>query len=179
MDRRWLLGIGVLVILYGLFLLLGELFNFNGWAFFFPLLLIALGVWLILRPRMLGPHGQIQTRLLGDIDRTGDWQVVTEEIWLAIGDIHMDFTHARVPEGETILTVFGFVNDLKLIVPEGVGIGLHCSAFVSDVKMYGEKETTIFMPMDRNSDDYATCSRKVLIRTNHFVVDIKVKRPIK
>jgi lia operon protein LiaF len=177
MDRRWLLGIGVVVIVYGLFLLLGELFGFNGWAFFFPLLLVALGVWLILRPHMLGPQGQIQTRLLGDIDRTGDWQVVPQEIWLAIGDIRLDLTQAQVPEGETIITVYGFVNDIRVIAPEGVGIGVHCSSFVSDVKMYGEKETTIFMPVDRNSDDYATCSRKVVLRTNHFVVDVKVKRP--
>jgi lia operon protein LiaF len=177
MDRRWLLGIGGLVVVYGLFLLLGQLFHFNGWSLFCPLLLIALGVWLILRPRMLGPQGQVTTRLLGDVVRAGTWQVVAEEIWLAIGDIHMDFTQAQIPEGETTITVFGFVNDLKLIVPEGVGIGLHCSAFVSDVKMYGGKESTIFMPMDRFSDDYATCSRKVLIRTNHFVVDAKVKRP--
>ncbi len=177
MDRRWLLGIGGLIVLYGLFLLLGQVFHFNGWAIFCPLLLIALGVWLILRPRMLGPQGQLTTRLLGDVVRSGDWQVVPEEIWLAIGDIHMDFTKAQIPEGETTITVFGFVNDLKLVVPEGVGIGLHCSAFVSDVKMYGEKETTIFMPADRLADDYANCSRKILIRTNHFVVDAKVRRP--
>ena len=76
---------------------------------------------------------------LGDIVRNGAWQVIPEEIWLAIGDIHLDLTEAQVPEGETTLTVFGFVNDIKLTVPEGVGIGLHCSAFVSDVKMYGDK----------------------------------------
>lgn len=178
MDRKWLLGIGTLIIVYGLFLLLGQIFDFNGWAFFFPLLLVALGVWLILRPRMLGPQGQIQTRLLGDIVRSGEWQVVPEEIWLAIGDIHLDLTRAKIPEGGTTITIYGFVNDIKLIVPEGVGVGLHCSAFVSDVKMYGDKETSIFMPLERNSDDYATCSRKVLIRTNHFVADLKVKRPV-
>ena len=115
MDRKWLLGIGALVIVYGLFLLLGQLFHFNGWAFFFPLLLIALGVWLILRPRMIGPKGNVKTRLLGDIDFSGDWQVTPSEIWLAIGDIHLDFTQTHVPEGETTITIYGFINDIKLI----------------------------------------------------------------
>jgi lia operon protein LiaF len=177
MDKRWVLWIGIIVVVIGVFLLAGELFHFNGGAFLFPLLLVALGVWLILRPRMLGPKGQIHARILGDIVRNGTWQVVPEEIWLAIGDIHLDLSNAQVPEGETTLTVYGFVNEIKITVPEGVGIGLHCSAFVSDVKMYGEKETTIFMPLDRNSDDYASCSRKVLIRANHFVVDAKIRRP--
>ncbi|MGB8252884.1 MAG: hypothetical protein WCF08_06685, partial [Anaerolineaceae bacterium] len=90
MDRRWALGIGILVIVYGAFLLAGELFHFNGWAFFFPLLLIGLGVWLIMRPRMLGSRGQVQSRILGDINRVGVWQVVPEEIWLGIGDVVLD-----------------------------------------------------------------------------------------
>jgi lia operon protein LiaF len=179
MDRRWLIGIGSLAIVYGLFLLLGQIFNFNGWALFFPLLLVALGVWLIMRPRMLGPQGQVQTRLLGDIVHNGSWQVVPEEIWLAIGDIHLDLTNANVPSGETIITSFGFVNDIRVVVPEGVGIALHSSAFVSESKLYDDKESAIFMPLDRKSDDYDTCSRKVVLRTNHFVADIKVRRPRK
>jgi len=177
MDKRWILWIGIIIVVIGIFLLAGELFHFSAGNFLFPIFLVALGAWLILRPRMLGPHGQIQTRLLGDIVRSGNWQVVPEEIWLLIGDLHLDLTEAQIPEGETTLTTFGFVNDIKLIVPEGVGVGLHCSAFVSEARMYGERESAVFMPLDRNSDDFAACSRKVLIRANNFVVDIKVRRP--
>jgi len=177
MDKRWILWIGIIVVVLGVFLLLGELLQFNAGAFLFPAFLVGLGVWLILRPRMLGPHGQVHARILGDVVRSGDWQVKPEELWLIIGDIHLDLTKAQVPEGETTLTVYGFVNDIKLTVPEGIGIGLHCSAFVSEAKMYGEKESAIFMPLDRNSDDYASCTRKVLLRTNNFVSDIKVRRP--
>ena len=177
MDKKWLLIIGGMAILYGIILLMGRLFNFNGWAFFFPLLLIGLGIWVILRPHMLGTHGQVQTRLLGDIVRSGSWQVVPEEIWFGIGDVHLDFTQAVIPDGETTITIFGFVNDIRAIVPEGVGIKLHCSAFVTESRVYDSKESTIFMPLDRTTDDYDACTRKVIIRTNHFVVDIKIKRP--
>ena len=177
MDRRWVLWIGIIIVVIGVFLLLGELLQFSAGAFLFPAFLVGLGVWLILRPRMLGPQGEVHARILGDIIRNGDWQVKTEELWLIIGDIHLDLTKAQVPEGETTITVFGFVNDIKLTVPEGVGIGLHCSAFISEAKMYGEKESAIFMPLDRNSDDYASCTRRVLLRTNNFVSDIKVRRP--
>lgn len=177
MDKRWFLWIGVIVVVIGAILLAGEIFHINIGAFLFPLFLVGLGVWLIMRPRMLGPQGQVHARLLGDIVRSGSWQVIPEEIWLIIGDVHLDLTDAQVPEGETILTFYGFVNDIKLTVPEGVGVGVHCSAFVSDVKMYGDKETAIFMPLDRITDDYASCSRKVLLRTNHFIVDLKIKRP--
>jgi len=179
MDRRWALGIGILVIVYGVFLLAGELFHFNGWAFFFPLLLIGLGVWLILRPRMLGSRGQVQSRILGDINRVGVWQVVPEEIWLGIGDVLLDFTNAQIPVGETTITIYGFVGDVKTYVPEGVGIKLYCSAFVSDVKMFEDKESSVFMPLDRSSDGYDASTRKVIIKTNHFVVGVKVRRPRK
>jgi len=177
MDKRRVLWVGIIIVVIGVFLLVDELFHINVGAFLCPAFLVGLGIWLILRPRMLGPQGQVQTRILGDIIRSGAWQVNPEEIWLAIGDIHLDLSEAQVPEGETIITVFGFVNDIKLTVPEGIGIGLHCSAIVSEASMYGERESAIFMPLDRNSDDFATCTRKILIRANNFVVDIKVRRP--
>jgi predicted membrane protein len=177
MDRRWVLWFGIIVVVIGVFLLAGEVFHFNGGAFLCPLFLVALGAWLIVRPRMHGSQGEVYTRILGDVVRSGNWQVTAEEIWLGIGDLHLDLTNAEIPEGETTLTVFGFVNDIKLTVPEGVGIGLHTSAFISDSKMYGEKETAIFMPLDRNSDDFNSCTRKVILRTNHFVLSVKVRRP--
>ena len=177
MDRKWAFGVGILVIVYGIFLLAGEVFHFDSWAFFCPLLLIGLGVWLILRPRMLGSRGEVHTRILGDIIRGGSWQVQPEEIWLGIGDVLLDFNEAHIPEGETTITIFGFVGDVKTYVPEGVGIKVYCSAFVSDVRMFEDKESSIFMPLDRSSDDYAACSKKVIIKTNHFVVGVKVRRP--
>jgi lia operon protein LiaF len=177
MDKRWILWIGIIIVVIGVFLLVGELFQFSAGAFLFPAVLVGLGVWLILRPRMLGPNGQVYARILGDVVRKGAWQVKAEELWLIIGDIHLDLTEAQVPEGETTFTIYGFVNDIKLTVPEGIGISLHCSAFVSEARMYGEKESAIFMPLDRNSDDFETCTRKILIRTNNFVADVKVRRP--
>ncbi len=179
MDKRWALGIGILVIVYGVILLVGELLHIDIWAFFCPLLLIGLGVWLILRPRMLGSHGQVQSRILGDINRVGTWQVVPEEIWLGIGDVLLDFTEAQIPVGETTITIYGFVGDVKAYVPEGIGVRLYCSAFISDVKIFDGKESSIFMPVDRSTDGYATCPRKVVIKTNHFVVGVKVRKPRK
>jgi predicted membrane protein len=179
MNKKWIFGIGLLVIAYGLVLLAGELFHIDVWGFFFPLVLIALGVWLILRPRMLGSRGKVHTRILGDITRTGVWQVVPEELWLGIGDVLLDFTQAQVPEGETTLSIYGFIGDVRAYIPEGVGIKLISSAFINDVKMFEDKETSIFMPLDRSSNDYAACSRKVIIKTNHFIAGVKVRRPRK
>lgn len=167
--------VGLIIVLLGVLFLLGMLFEFNVWAVFWPLLLILLGLWLILRPRMVTAGTAVTQRFIGDVKRSGNWTVVDEDITLFIGGVKLDLTEAMVPLGETRLTVSGFVGDVSLVVPEDTGVAVHSSAFISNVRMGETKEESILTPVNLKSVDYKLRERQIRLQVNAFVSDVKVR----
>jgi hypothetical protein len=166
----------ILIILIGLVLLLGNVFDIDVGALCFPAGLILLGAWILLRPRLVGPDTALWLRVFGPIRRRGAWQVADEEIWLFVGDVRLDMTQAEIPLGETRIRVFGFVGNVRLVVPEGVGVSVSSMAFVTDARVLGQRRDGFLVPVHLASDDYETAERKVHLETMSFVADIKVKR---
>ena len=64
------------------------------------MLLIFIGLWLVLRPRMSGPDTAVTQKLIGNIQRSGAWAVTNEEFNLLVGDVDLDFRNAQIPLGE-------------------------------------------------------------------------------
>ena len=175
MNNRGRMIFGLAVIGLGLVFLIGTVFRVNVWAFCWPLGLIAVGIWLLIRPSMVGADTRIAQKVLGDIRRSGAWDVVDEEIWLGVGDVRLDMTEAAVPTGETRVRVYGFVCDVDLIVPQGVGVSVSSWAFLTDGKVFGKKEQSFVVPLQAASDDYETTQRKVRFEMYFFVNDLTVK----
>ncbi|MBN1890647.1 MAG: cell wall-active antibiotics response protein [Thermoflexales bacterium] len=167
---------GLIVILIGVLLLIGNVFRIDIGKFFWPSALILVGVWLLSGARLGGSGRAIEQRILGEIQRDGNWQVKNEELWCLVGEIELDMTDADIPPGETRLRTLGFVGDVELLVPAGVGVAVLSTAFVSDVKFFGQKRESILAPLRVTSDDYASAKRKILLETAAFVGDVKVRR---
>jgi predicted membrane protein len=176
MRNRGQAFIGVSHVLNGLMFLLGELLDVDVWKFCWPVAIILLGVWLLFRPRLVGPDTRVRQRILGDIRRYGSWQVADEEIWIGIGDVKLDMTEADVPLGETRIRVFGFVGDVDLFVPEDVGVEVCCTAFVSEVKGLGRKRENFVGVFTSASENYGVAERKVRLETTFFVNDVRVRQ---
>jgi hypothetical protein len=168
--------VGVAIIVIGLIALIGSIFDVDLGRFLCPTILILAGVWLLVRPRMVRSGTLLTTKLLGDVRRSGEWQVVEEEITLGVGDIELDMTHANIPAGETRIRAFGFVNGIRLIVPEGVGVIVSSMAFLTEAKIFDQKHTRFFAASQFASDDYETAERKVHLDLSYFVADVKVRR---
>ena len=176
MRNQGQLFLGGLLIFLGVLFLFGSLFHINVWAFCWPVGLILLGGWILLRPQMVTPGTPVRVTLLGSIARIGSWRVTNEEFWLFVGDAKFDMTRADIPAGETTLRLFGFVGDVALTVPPGVGIAVASTAFVTDLKILGRQAENFVMPYSFTSDDYATAERKVRLEVTHFVASVKVTR---
>ena len=168
--------VGVVVIAIGFLFLFGSVFRINVWAICWPVGLIAVGVWLLVRPSMVGPGTRLEQKVLGDIRRDGAWDVVEEEIWLGVGDLRLDMTDATVPTGETRLRVFGFVGDVNLVVPEGIGVSISSWAFLTEGKVFGKAEESFVVPLQAESDGYVSAERRIRVETYFFVHDLKVER---
>ena len=165
---------GAMLLGLGLLLLLGAVLKINVWSLMCPLLLIAAGVWLLLKPRL--EDMPFNLRLVGNIRRQGTWQVGPEDIWLFVGDVVLDMSEAVIPDGETDLKIQGFVGSVKLRVPQGIGIALNSSAFVTDVTMEGRKQNSFITPVIEKSAEYDTSVKKLNLETLHFVGEIKIDR---
>ena len=174
MRNQGQLLLGGSLIFLGLVFLFGTLFRVNVWAFCWPIGLIVLGGWILLRPQMVAPGTPVHITPLGSIRREGAWRVASEEFWLFVGDAKFDMTQADIPSGETTLRLFGFVGDVVLTVPPGVGIAVSSTAFVTDLKIFGHHEENFVMPYTFTSDDYATAERKIRLDVAHFVASVKV-----
>lgn len=175
MRNQGQLFFGGLFIFFGLLFLIGTVFSINIWAFCWPIGLILLGVWILLRPQ-LSPGTPVRMTPLGSVRRDGVWRVASEEHWIFVGDASFDLTRAEIPAGESTLRLFGFVNDVTLIVPQSVGVAVSSTAFVTDSNVLGQKEETFVMPYTFTSDDYASAERKVRLEATCFVASMKVKR---
>jgi lia operon protein LiaF len=178
MHAKWQVYIGILVTLIGLMFLIGAIFDVDVGAFCWPIGLIALGIWLLLRPQLVGPDMAARLKLLGDIRRRGEWPVADEEMWVGIGDVNLDLTSADIPVGETTLRILGFVGDVKVRVPQGVGVSVSSTSFVTDARIFGEKRDGIFFPVHFASQDYDTAERKIRLETAHFVMSLRVRQEV-
>lgn len=175
-SNRTVLFVGLVLVVGGMLLLAGNLLNFNGWALCWPAALIALGIWFVMRPASTLPGGISSYRFIGDYHRKGPWQVVNEEISQFVGDIHLDLTQAEIQPGETRLRFSGFVGELVLTVPSGVGVSLTASAFVNDLDLFGQRRSVIFSPVDFSTPGYAAAERRLRVELTYFVADVKLRQ---
>jgi lia operon protein LiaF len=176
MRNQGQLILAVIIIGVGTLLLIGNVLDVDVWVFCWPIGLILLGLWLLMRPQLVGRDTAVRQKLLGDIRRRGAWQVEDQEFWLGIGDVNLDMTEAEIPTGETNLRVWHFVGSVKLHVPEDVGVSLSANAFVADVRFFDRKQDSIISPVHMTSDNYEAAERKIRLETTAFVADVRIRR---
>jgi lia operon protein LiaF len=176
MRNRTYIYIGVGIIVIGLISLLDTVTDIDLARFLCPTILILLGVWFLIRPRLIGPDTAFDVKLLGDIRRRGTWQLAEEEIWSLVGDVRLDLTEAAIPAGETTIRILGVVGSVRITVPEGVGFALECTSIATDAKVFGRRHDRAFSPYHYVSDGYDGAERQVRVEISRIVADVKVRR---
>ncbi len=166
---------GILVGL-GIILLLGIYFHINVWAIIWSAGLVAIGLVLLLRPRMAGAGSGVDFSIIGDIRRSGVWQAGNEEIWSGIGDIHLDFSQAGLPEGEKTVHIYSLIGDVEVIVPAGVGLNVMVSGLITELKHWGEKQDGFLRPLSYISPDYASAARRVKVEVVSLIGEMSIRQ---
>jgi predicted membrane protein len=174
MRKKTQLVIGGLILLYGLLLLIGEIFHIRFGKLCWPVVLILVGLFLIFLPRLYASRPGFQLNIFPDIHRRGAWKLQPEELLVFVGDVDLDLTQAEIPPGETAIRVYGFVGDIDLIVPPEVGVQVASTAFVSDARLWQQKQSRFISTLEQSSPNYTQAERKVRLETYLFVSDLKV-----
>lgn len=178
MQNRSVIIFGSILILIGLVSLVGAILNIRFGMIFWPMVLILIGVWIIVRPRILPEGMGFIFRLLGDVRRRGEWSLDNEEIWSFIGDIRLDMTEAMLPTGEVRIRVLSFIGDVSLIVPEGLGIAVSQMSFITDTRLYDEVGRSGFlMPVDWASEGYSSAEKRLHLEMVSFIGKLRIRRP--
>jgi len=175
MRNRGQIYLGTALVIIGVILAIGAIFHVNMWAFCWPVALILLGVWFLVRPKWGSPGAFSNFHPLGGVRRYGNWKVGNEEIWTFVGDIDLDLLQADLPAGETTLRVYGFVGDVDVSLPAAVGVSFSSTAFVTDARVNERKMEGFIMPATFTSDNYATAEKRIRLETYFFVADVKVR----
>ncbi|MFH1086125.1 MAG: cell wall-active antibiotics response protein LiaF [Chloroflexota bacterium] len=174
-QRNHQIYLGGAIVVVGVLALIATLTGFNPWRLFWPLVLIGLGLYFVLRPRLGGEGVAVQARLFGDVERRGRWPVQDEELWMAIGDTKLDLTEAEIPSGETRLRLFGLIGDIDLRLPADVGLAVESYGFVTAAKLLGHKQD-MFLSGRYATDGYAEAERRIHVQTGFFIADVDVQR---
>lgn len=177
MYNRGYIFIGAALIVLGLFALISAWTGVDFCALVIPLLLIAAGVYILVRPRYAPPGSAMHVHFLGNVRRTGAWTALDEELWVLVGDASFDLTQASLPPGETVIRILGFVGDLKLVVPESVPVAITSVAFLTTSRVFGTKRDTFLAPFETETEGYAAAESKLRFESWRFVTGVKVRRP--
>jgi hypothetical protein len=177
MSKQSRVMVGLAFIAVGLVFLAGVLFRVNVWRFCWPVGLIVLGAWLLLRPSLTSSGTRVRVHPLADVRRTGAWDVGNEEIWIFVGDVRLDLTEASFAPGESTIKLFGLVGDVTLVVPEGLPVSVSSYAIMTEGRVYGKKQEQFVTPMHIESDGYSAAEARVKVQGYFVVNELKLKRP--
>jgi predicted membrane protein len=174
-GSRSQLVMGGIILAIGLILLAERLIGFNLWRVTWPLLLIALGVYVLLSPRY--QKGGVTLRLLGDIHRRGAWDVRDEDLWVLVGDTRLDLTQANIPLGDTTIRLYGLAGDLKVTAPPDCGVAVRTTALVLDVRTPTDKRDVLLSSYQWASPNFALAERRVLLMLVYLAMDVRIEQP--
>lgn len=172
--RRWALLIGCFLIFMGLISLAEAVWKIDLGKFFWPILLIAVGILILVRPPIHWWWGS-DSRFVTETKRSGEWFAKDETINGFIGDTTLDFSQTILPDGETRYKLNGFVGDITVKTIDSVGVKVRASCFVSDVKVFGESNSGVMAPVEAHTTNFESAPKKVVVDVNFFVADVKVE----
>lgn len=182
-DRRrafW----GVLIIIVGGI----WLYNNLGigpritWSIAWPLILIAVGLWIILRQSGYftsgrGRNSYVLDHIFGDVKLEHvAWDLKDMDVNVVIGDVALDLSRARIPDGLTTIRIRSFIGDLDIVVPQGLAVSAVASAAVGALHVLGEKRDGFFQDIAFATPDYDTAAKKVRIEIGLVIGDAAVMR---
>jgi lia operon protein LiaF len=120
-----------------------------------------------------------RSNFIGDIHLGHDyWELEPTNVSHFIGDTVIDLTKARIPYGETKLTVSSFIGDVKVFVPNDVQveISVTASAFIGDMKVLDRHEGGLFRHMKYDTKHYNEAEKKISLTVSMFIGDVFIKR---
>ncbi|MFD3446189.1 cell wall-active antibiotics response protein LiaF [Microbacteriaceae bacterium 4G12] len=103
------------------------------------------------------------------------YQLDDINIWYGVGDVHIDFTMAMIPEGETVIIIHGLIGNVRLYVPYDIEVSVNHSVLVGNISMLGHEEKGFNKNVILRTEQYADSSRRIKIISSLLIGDMEVR----
>lgn len=183
---------GFIIILLGILLLLNE-FDVLDIGDLWPLLIIALGLWLILKPKSghddasgfgsgFGDQTYVtDTEEVIESNTFGDMKVTVKSknfkngrITATFGDLNVDLTELDIETGEQTLRLSTNFGDMKVAVPKNIPFSIQANNTAGDMRIFEEKRSGWKQTATYASEGYDSAEKKLKIVTSQLFGDLKV-----
>ncbi|MCT2535576.1 cell wall-active antibiotics response protein LiaF [Aquibacillus koreensis] len=122
-------------------------------------------------------HGKKQKFAIGDHKfNTPNWKVEPMELWNAVGDYHLDFTKAFIPDKEIPIRIQGWAGDIRILMPENLEFSLEAHVKAGDIHVFGESSEGISRELSFVTPNYDESTRKLNIYLNLKAGSIRVDK---
>ncbi len=191
-DKNKGLFWGSLIILFGALLLLDQ----QGWidiGDLWPMIIIAVGVWMIIRsrnratgeswyPQSAGDQTFVSdveqvmhSNVFGDVNATihsKDYQ--GGQIRTTFGDVKVDLTNLNIKSGEKELRLSTTFGDIKITAPKNLTFSIEAANTAGDMKIFDEKRSGWHQSASYKSEGYDKSAKKLKIIASQIFGDLKV-----
>ncbi|MCI0404872.1 MAG: cell wall-active antibiotics response protein LiaF [candidate division Zixibacteria bacterium] len=178
---------------WGLFLLaVGALWILNNFevidfdfgdaiALLLPMLLIAIGLLLLFRPRPSAFSGGTADkhifRAFGDVKLSGEnLDPNGLEVSTGFGDVELDLSRARFAEGENALYVHTAFGDVEVKVPDGVAVSASGGSAFGDIKILGQTEKGVGNQLSAADPNFESQNKRLRVHAHTAFGDIVISR---
>ncbi|MFQ5628493.1 MAG: LiaF domain-containing protein [bacterium] len=192
---------GVILIGIGALMLFDQmgLLDFQDLIFtFWPLILVAIGIRIILFPREKtvrshAPHAGIgsgpipeepvqpgesklnESQVFGDIRRKINSEVFTGgRCSVVFGDIDIQAGNISLGTGQRTLYINGVFGDVRLTLPDNIPLLVRANTTAGDIDLKGVRGEGLFVQRSYKSDDFESASTRLIVVASVLFGDIRV-----
>jgi hypothetical protein len=113
---------------------------------------------------------------VGEIYRSGERALTSEDIWLIAGDLDLDFTNIQTLDAPVRVRVFGFAHDSTIRCDDSTPIEVVAYAFVTDYHTPDRSGERILAQFYFQNLETGETPAKIRVETWTFANSLKVEK---
>ncbi|WP_335872015.1 cell wall-active antibiotics response protein LiaF [Bacillus sp. 2205SS5-2] len=114
---------------------------------------------------------------IGDLKYNEDnWSLEPMSLSHFIGDVFVDFGKAYIPDGETPIEVKSWIGDIKILIPEDIGVEVFAKVNLGDIKLLHLKSSDVKPKIHYRSPNYDEAVKKIQLTLQLNIGSIRVDK---
>jgi len=183
----WSIIFAMILILIGILALLDSLEKIHFWhalGKLWPLILIALGIWLLFRrshfytgEKVYIQEGKKHSKAFGDlkIDSSG-MDPHGMDVEMGFGDLEVNLTKANFSDRENVVNLALGFGDIKVWIPSEIKVSIFASCGAGDIDVLGKRDDGLGNKVDYRDEGYDSALKKLKILAKLGFGDVKISR---
>ena len=183
----WTIVFGIALILIGILALLDSLEFISFWSALgklWPLILIGLGIWLLLKrsyftwdEKISIKEGKKYSKAFGDLKiNASGMDPHGMDVEMGFGDLEVNLTRANFSDRENVIHLALGFGDIKVWIPSEVKVKASASCGVGDIDVLGKTTDGLGRNVEHQDEGYDSAQKRLKFFAKIGFGDIKISR---